>query len=377
MECIEMPIKGLTDRGLAFPVIGQIRKGAPKGEKAPGKDLDYFRVVFDEEEGDAQAKFVQVYTAQPKEINILLPFNDLDRMWSAWLEAYTAGQMVARSDGAIVTYRKDTKTGELAVFGGVNVKTGEIEKYTEGLAAGWDYQSKPVYYKAVGRLKLIVPELMRAAYLLLLTSSKFDIMHISEQLLAYQELTNGNMAGVPFTLRRRPVKISVPMGTREEPGKRTRMVKHLLSIEIAPHWVERKLFQLSQSALPTGEIKLLGEAIDVQAASPDEPEDEPEEQEELDLMEAAEDLGATVSEIEQPSVPEPMMPEDDEGIHELAMRNARNTLSPKGVPLGELDKTRLMLIKAQYENYHWDELSVEQQNRLNSVHILVSEMEHK
>ena len=42
-----MPIVGLTDRGMAFPQIGDIRKGEPKGENQPGKDLRWFRVEFD------------------------------------------------------------------------------------------------------------------------------------------------------------------------------------------------------------------------------------------------------------------------------------------------------------------------------------------
>src|SRR3990167_2989649 len=95
-----MAIKGLTDRGMAFPEIGQIRKGAPKTDKGyVGKDLDYLRVEFDEREVKAAETFNSVYEKKPHLIRIILPFNDINRMWDAYLEAYTAGRMVARSDG--------------------------------------------------------------------------------------------------------------------------------------------------------------------------------------------------------------------------------------------------------------------------------------
>src|SRR3989304_6226042 len=114
-----MAIKGLTDRGMAFPEIGQIRKGSPKTDKGyVGKDLTYLRVEFDERETKAAETFKSFYGDEPHFIRIILPFNEIDRMWDAWLKAYTAGRMVARSDGERFIYLVNPDNGEVLVKNG-------------------------------------------------------------------------------------------------------------------------------------------------------------------------------------------------------------------------------------------------------------------
>lgn len=252
------PIKGLTDRGLALPEIGQIRKGAPKSANAPGKDLTYFRVEFDERETKAAETFKAQYGDQPTAIRIILPFNDLTRMWDAWLEAYTAGRMIARSDGEWVHYQINGKTGELLVLNGKDTQTGEPLPHPKDNAAGVDFKGKQVMYKASGRLKVIIPELGRAAYLVVLTTSKLDIANISNQLAAFQQLNNGQIAGIPFILRRRPKKISAP---GPNAGQRIRVVKWMLSIEADPDWVKAKLGELNTLALPAGAIHAMSAGV--------------------------------------------------------------------------------------------------------------------
>jgi hypothetical protein len=242
-----MPIKGLSDRGLAFPEIGQIRKGAKKSERAPGKDLTYFRVEFDELEKVAASNFRAAYKDQPTAIRILLPFNEIERTWDPWLEAYTAGRLVARSDGEWIVYQLDDM-GDLLVHNGVNVKTGERVPHPANGIAGNDYRGTPVKFKPTGRLKVIVPELKRAAYLTVMTTSTHDIANISSQLAAFKELNGGQLAGIPFILRRRPKAISTP----SENGQRVRRVKWLLSIEVDPDWAAAKFGQLNNLALPSG-----------------------------------------------------------------------------------------------------------------------------
>jgi hypothetical protein len=254
-----MAIKGLTDRGLAFPEIGQIRKGAPKGERAPGKDLTYFRVTFDEQEVEAANAFKEVYAKQykdyggPQSIRIILPFNEIERMWDAWLEAYTAGRMVARSDGEYLVYLVDTKTGEVIVKNGLD-KHGQRRPYMEGQEVGKDERGKPIVCKPTGRLKVIIPELERAAYVTVLTTSIHDIANISAQLEAFKQLNNGQIAGIPLVLRRRPKKISTPVD-----GKRVRVTKSMLSIEADPVWVKAKLAEVKTLALPGNGLALLPE----------------------------------------------------------------------------------------------------------------------
>jgi len=241
-----MPIKGLTDRGLAFPEIGQIRKGAPKDKEGKlGKDLNYFRVEFDEAETEAEKIFSQKYGKEPKEINILLAFNEIERVWDAWYEAYTAGRMVARADGEKFVYKIDTTNNVVVVKDGV-----PHVPYREGMPVGTYTDSKGkeqnIYCKPVGRLRVVIPELQRFAYLTLITTSKHDIANISAQLEALKQVNGESIAGVPLVLRRRPKKISCP----KQDGSRARYTKYMLSIEADPRWVRAKLSEVQRLALP-------------------------------------------------------------------------------------------------------------------------------
>jgi hypothetical protein len=244
------PIKGLTDRAAQFPEIGQIRKGAPKPEdgKRPGADLHYFRATFDEAETESAITFAKHYGDEPREIDVLLPFNSTNENFEAWREAYVAGGLTHRCDGEKVWYELDAQ-GHRAVIAGVPDK-----------ACDGSRQCKPV-----GRLKVLVPQLQRLAFLTVLTTSVHDIMNLHRQLEALLQI-NGKLAGVPLKLRRRPVMISTPSGSD---GKRARREKWLLSIEADPTWVKAKLLAMKAAALPGNG---LGEDMPLLEA-PDEPEE--------------------------------------------------------------------------------------------------------
>lgn len=274
-----MGIRGLTDRGSAFPEIGFIRKGKKEGNAMI--DLQYFRVEFAEEE--TQAEFNELYKndagkVEPVEIKIMFPFDDIERNWEAWLEAYTAGRMVARSDGEKMLYWVDAKTGEMKVIRSVDATGKEVlmpANYKVGTYQTQKGQTKDILLKPVGRLKVVLPELKRLAYVTVHTTSYHDIINISQQLDALKVVNGNRLAGIPLMLRRRPRNISCP-DTRE-PGKKIRREKWLLSIEADPVWVQMQLIALKQKALPgAGDIALLigktEETNDIE-----EPENLPEE----------------------------------------------------------------------------------------------------
>ncbi len=253
-----MGIKGLTDRGLAFPEIGSIRKGAKKSdERKPGADLKYFRVEFDEREVESAEIFRRVYGNQPTEINILLPFNEIDKVWDAWHEAYTAGRMVARSDGEFLTYLLDVETGEVRVLGG-HPKTPHPADGIVGFYKDSKGSKQPIKLRPVGRMKVVIPELKRLAYLTLHTTSIHDIMNLSSQLEAIRVMNSGRIAGVPLILRRRPKMISTP----GPDGQRVRREKWLLSIEADPQWVKAKLLEIKHLSLPGNGLNLLPEKVE-------------------------------------------------------------------------------------------------------------------
>lgn len=241
-----MAIKGLTDRNAEFPQLGSIRKGAAKTANAPGADLRYFRVVFDEQETDSAAAFHAAYKGAPVELNIRFPFNEIERNFDTWLEGYTAGALVYRSDGERVLYEIDPATGEKLVINGEPNKPHRANPI--GHYINQKGKREPINAKATGRLKVIIPELARLAYLTVHTTSVHDVINLSRQLQALLDI-HGRLAGIPLKLRRRPVKVSTPSGGN---GKRARREKWLLSVEADPEWVRAKLAEMDRLALPEG-----------------------------------------------------------------------------------------------------------------------------
>lgn len=261
-----MGIKGLTDRGMSFPEIGFIRKGM-KDKEGKMHDFDYFRVEISEPE--SQEEFNNAYKdskGKPKEINIFFPFDDIERNWDAWLEAYTAGRMVARSDGEHMLYWIDTETGEELVNRGIDKQGNKVPNPPFNIVGHYISQGERtkgqkmnILLKPVGRLKVVIPELGRLAYMTVHTTSINDIKNISEQLDALKAINRGRLAGIPLVLRRRPRMISTP--DLKDKNKRNRREKWLLSIEARPEWVQQQIAVLSAGSLPklpsNADIKLL------------------------------------------------------------------------------------------------------------------------
>lgn len=237
-----MPIKGLTDRGVAFPQIGNIRKGAKKEPNKPGADLQYFRVEFDERETRAIAKFKSLYPDEkPTAMTVLLPFDQIERVWNPWREAYVAGALLHRCDGEFVNYAINPQTGEVIVKNGADANGQPVKCNLQ------NDPDKRKRCKPTGRLHVIVPELERLAYLVVHTTSIHDIANISNRLAAIKEINAGHIVGIPIVMYRKPVRISTPTG---ENGKRERRVKYLIDLEPDPEWVSRKIGALKFAAMP-------------------------------------------------------------------------------------------------------------------------------
>jgi len=241
-----MPIKGLTDRQEKFPEIGQIRKGGKKGaDGTMGRDLTYFRVEIDEKEVETIAAFKAIYGSEPTDLLVTLAFNELDKVWDAWYEAYTAGRLVARSDGETYLYRVNPKTGEVLTGKGAVIpfiKDEIIGTYTNQK----NNKEMPIKCKPVGRLRVVLPELKRLAYLTVMTTSIHDIINLSGEIQALSMFNNGRIAGIPLILKRRPKEVSCP----RPDGTRARYIKWMLSIEADPNWVSKLLEAKQQLSLP-------------------------------------------------------------------------------------------------------------------------------
>ncbi len=306
-----MAIRGLTDQGASFPEIGRLRKGEekPSGNR-PGKDLTYFR--FDTEDDLAAKMFSDAYGKEANDINVFLPFDTVDENFMTAKEAWKAGGLQHRCDG----------------------ETCEIWLKDDGTYSR-DPIPCPGDCKEVGRLKVIIPELKRLAYVTVLTHSIHDIITLHQTLSGFQ-LIGRSLRGVPFVLRRRPRQISTPAGK----GKRVRREKWLLMIEPLPVWANATLTAMEANALPKpddSEVLMLDapetEAVTEVAFDP-EPEQPPAP--------------------EQPPKPEPAQPAQSNG-------NGKKMLT-----VSELADRALGKVNAQtdgyYDNIHhlkgaWEKMS--------------------
>lgn len=88
-----MPIKGWTD-AVRVPRLGQIALGY-KDEKGAPRSVDYFVVPPEVQE---------VYGPQPRELDVLIPGEDLDKVFPAWLKRYgDQFGLICRGDGETAT----------------------------------------------------------------------------------------------------------------------------------------------------------------------------------------------------------------------------------------------------------------------------------
>lgn len=256
-----MPIRNLSDRTGALPTIGELRKGEPKGERSPGRDLnEFFR--FTSDAPLVEAAFVKLFGDRPRSIPCLLPGNTTDEVFDAWQEEYNASTLLHRCDGEnVVNQLQPDGTRKLYPLG-----EGPPCPYLTAKPA--DRGCKPS-----GRLKIIpvvqddragtmrVADLRRIGQVLVLTTSKHDIKNIAECLHWYEQI-HGTLAGIPFVLSRTPVEISTPRGE----GKRARVKKWLIDLTPAPEWVTLKLESQRQRAFAAtpGAIAALPAAAEVQ-----------------------------------------------------------------------------------------------------------------
>lgn len=337
-----MPIIGLTNRGLAFPQIGVIRKGSPKETRKnadgkeyqiQGKDLKHFRVEFDVAEERIRAIFEQIYGKEPTQMKVTFPFNEINRVWDAWLEAYTSNRLIARADGEHIVYWRDGK--EKIVKDGIALVTREMKiwKKVDGLHTEplpvMVREGQPVPYienmvfhrtektlveaKPVGRLRVVLPELKRLGYLVLQTTSMNDIISIggpeSGELGAIKMLCDNlgqPLAGVPMILRRKPKDIAYT----DKNGKQSKMTRWLVHIEADPVYVESVMEKMQRLAMPAP-VALLTASRNIEKQIEESPlvgVNEPEDVEEESIPPEYEDgeVSEELSPAPSPAAPEPV-----------------------------------------------------------------------
>lgn len=234
-----MGIKGLTDRRARLPVIGYLRKGAPRQDGQRPRDLDHFR--FTSDDPIVTAEFAALYGEEPHEITALLPYHNLEECFEAWYEEWRGSVLVHRCDGESCVVWLDAAT---------NTYRHDPRPCPDAGKPDEERRCRPR-----GRLSVLVHGLWRFGVVVVLTGSRRDIDTISRVLRVCQRWAGGSLQGIPLRLRRRVERYSYsdPRSKRRSTGE-----KSFIVLEPDADWFARAMRRLMRR-VPEGETPPAGE----------------------------------------------------------------------------------------------------------------------
>lgn len=230
-----MPIQGLTNQGRGFPMIAKLRKGG-KSSKGYPVNLDYFR--FTPEAGDEQEKaqmlqaFRAVFGDKPRKLRVYMAHETIDETFPSWCEVWVSGGLIHRCDGVTMTHWRE---GDKIVHGEMPCRTQDHKN------------PQNPREDAVGRLMLVIPQLIEAGYVgyvMMQTTSMNDIANIDGVLRdTVSRMGTNDLRKVPFILSREQDEISVP----SPDGKRVRRKMWMVKLYPEPSWVQDMLLRAAPS----------------------------------------------------------------------------------------------------------------------------------
>jgi hypothetical protein len=326
-----------------FPVVANIRKGGPKGERRPGRDLEQqFRVVFDPGMEIYQKRFLGLYnTLTPTVINATLPFNDLSACYEISNEAYKAGMLVFKAVNGQILVHRDPETSEYLVRNGVAQVDGANLVYDP-----YDFRSLTytghngnvitLPIKTQSRVKLMISGMQDFVWFLLKSTSYYDSLNIMNNMAAVQAVANaatgGRVAGVQINIFRAQQSIlwNSPNGPR-------RIMKWLINIKIDPRWVDRMQEKMAQNTLGAGDQNLIEIATQIpdQLSAPDSAPDPEQDQDASDDISDGE--YTEIAEITDEAPP-------------MTIERAYAMENSEGLKYGEISESGLASMKEKLED---------------------------
>lgn len=255
-----MPIKDRTRRRL--PRLGVIRLGLlvdnASGKGQHPEQTDYF-VLRDAP--DVEAFYAEQGIHEVRELDVRLPFRELERNFDAWYQVWAGGVLVCQGDGEYVQYATPTRVevkstrrggerthvynapGDTLVSNGVaqvafdwngtRFEAGEIVP-CPGAAADAYPHCAACKLGCLLKVMMADPELFRFGYYQISTGSKRNY----DTLMGTLELMPaGRVNAMPFKLRLVAGQI-----TFQEDGKRKKATKWFLELEPDPK-ITRRLYE--------------------------------------------------------------------------------------------------------------------------------------
>lgn len=298
----------------AFRELAKIKLGIKRVSKKSGNEypveVDHFRVIFNDGEGAAQSEFHKAYPEEPKKLRIVFPFNEVERVWDAWLKCFRSKRMVAKAglhpdkgdediyferlldpetDNWIVKNWKD-KNGNL-------VQVDMNENDGKGPVIWTNDRGDAFYLEEAGELRVVIEELIpHLGYCTMYTRSLRNNRQISAEIAGIRELGGGNIVGIPCLLLRRKEKSMIP-------GSNQQTDKYFVHVIVDPEYSKAVLNKQRVNAmLEAGvgqDVMLLGDGEEA-----DPWDDEVVEEEFQDIMDG--DFEEEDPEFDPPAPPTPL-----------------------------------------------------------------------
>jgi hypothetical protein len=251
---------------LRLPRIGTIRKGAPKPEEGPGKDLDYFRL--DRADPAVAEVWAAVMGPQPKTISGILPYSDPAENLSIWDELWQGKRLMWRGDGERLHVKLD---------GNSYVRYAPGSGPAQPAAAGQMVNKLKV--ARVSRLRLLLPQLRVAGIFEVMSSSAIDADELWGNLMWIRS-TVATLQGAPVTVYRAERQFNVP----QDNGKTMIVKKHMLHMMLDGRYLDALLPApggkpaplLAAPVVPAALTATTGQGVDDDAPEDGEYEDAPQ-----------------------------------------------------------------------------------------------------
>lgn len=208
---------------LRLPRIATVRKGAPKPEKGPGRDLAYFRL------DRADPAVVEAWNAtlgpEPTAISGILPYADPAENLSIWDELWQGKRLLWRGDGERLHVQLD---------GNSYVRYAPGEGPAQPAAAGQMVGKGKV--ARLSRLRLLMPQLRVAGIVEIMSSSAIDADELWANLM-WIKATVPNLQGAPVTVFRAARQFNVTQAD----GKTMSVTKHMLHMMLDGRYLDALL----------------------------------------------------------------------------------------------------------------------------------------
>jgi hypothetical protein len=266
-----MPIAGKTAPSIQeevgdirLTVVGRLWKGSAKGEKTAGKDLQN---KFRFESGDENRRLFEEFygSSYPESIRIYLPYNEADKVFETWNEAYTAQGFKHRCNGDRIIQEMcpyKVKSGKSEVTRWIRTDTDKpCQRGDRPICDECGHQGRLFFY-----VRDLYDRLGSVKCFMMTVTGTHDISGFHEQLSALQAKYGSLMSSpipspftygmIPYILSRQEISISRPNGEARARGK-----AWVLTISEDPDWLE-----MMQRWHQTNEVKrLLQEAPEVRS----------------------------------------------------------------------------------------------------------------